>query len=158
MTEPEKMVSVKLKSHHRKLTREIKLLEECNALGYVDLKTFNVTPSKLQTEKHEVENHLTMTAHEFRNSSLFLGKAIRECLSLSSLWNSLTCYGKRKLADIVFSDGLLYHRDTDRLELMNSSATHESNHESQNQFRFDVSSNSGVNHLKIYRTIERDRS
>jgi hypothetical protein len=72
-----------------------------------------------------------MTAHEFRNSSMFLGKAVGECLSLSSLWNSLTCYGKRKLADIVFPDGLLYHRDIDTLELVNGSSTNESNRESQ---------------------------
>jgi len=82
-----------------------------------------------------VENHLTMTAHEFRNSSMFLGKAIDECLSLSGLWNSLTCYGKRKLADVVFPDGLLYHRDTDTLELVNSSPTHESNDGSPKSMR-----------------------
>lgn len=136
LTEPEKMVSVKLKSHHRKLTREIKLLEECYDLGYVDIKTFNTSLSKLQTEKREVENHLTMTAHEFRNSSMFLRNAIGECLSLSGLWNSLTCYGKRKLAGIVFPDGLLYHRDTDRLELVHGLSTNESNRESQKSMPF----------------------
>lgn len=146
------MVSVKLKTHHTKLTREIKLLEECHDLGYVDLKTFNISLSKLQTEKREIENHLMMTAHEFCNSSLFLGKAIGECLSLSSLWNSLTCYGKRKLADIVFPDGLLYHRDTDRLELVNSSPQTNRTVKARNQCRFDVSTNSGQNHLHFYRT------
>ena len=144
LTTPEKMVSLKLKSHHHKVIREIKLLKECNALGYVDLNVFNLTLSKLQNEKKELENHLVMTAHEFRNSSLFLNKAVKECLSLASLWNSLTCYGKRKLADIVFPDGLLYYRNTDRLEVVSENlqliqpkkTASESNPESEKSIQF----------------------
>lgn len=94
------------------------MLEECYTLGYVDMNVFNFTLSELRREKNEIESHLTMTMHEFRNSSMFLDKAVRECFSLASLWNTLTCYGKRRLADIIFPDGLLYYRDTDRLEVL----------------------------------------
>lgn len=118
LTTPEKVISLKLKTRHRKVNREIKLLEESNALGYVDQNVFNHTLSKLQKEKKELENHLAMTIHDFRNSAMFLDKAALECFSLASLWNSLTCYGKRKLAGIIFPDGLLYNRDTDKLELV----------------------------------------
>ena len=137
LTTPEKVVSMKLKSRHRKVIKEIKLLDECNAHGYVDQGVFNFTLSQLGKEKAEIENHLAMTVHEFRNTSLFLDKAVRECFSLSSLWNSLTCYGKRKLADIVFPDGLRYYRETDRLEVLSENleligpTTRESNLESE---------------------------
>ncbi len=118
LTTPEKVFSMKLKSRHRKVIKEIKLFDECNALGYVDQNVFNFTLSKLQREKKELENHLGMTVHEFRNTSLFLDKAVRERFSQAGLWNSLTCYGKRKLADIIFPDGLRYYRDTDKLEIV----------------------------------------
>jgi len=116
-TTPEKIVSMKLKASHRTIIKRIKMLEECFTLGYVDMNVFNFTLSELQREKNEIESHLAMTMHEFRNSSMFLDKAVRECFSLASLWNTLTCYGKRRLADIIFPDGLLYYRDTDRLEV-----------------------------------------
>jgi hypothetical protein len=109
------MISIKLKTQHKKVIKDIEVLEESHVLGYVDLNVFNPPLSKLQYEKNELENHLTMTAHELQNSSLFLKNAIRECLSLASLWSKLTCFGKRKLADMVFPDGLFYYRDTDRL-------------------------------------------
>jgi site-specific DNA recombinase len=136
LTTPEKIISIKLKSRHQKVIKEIKLLDDSNALGYVDLNTFNLTRSKLLGEKKKLENHLAMTAHDFRNSSMCLDKAIRECFSLSTLWSSLACYGKRKLADIIFPDGLFYYRDTDRLEVVNENleliqpSTHDSNLES----------------------------
>jgi len=78
-----------------------------------------------------------MTVHELRNTSLFLDKAVQECFSLLGLWNSLTCYGKRKLADIIFPDGLRYYRDTDRLEVVSENlqliqpTVRESNSESE---------------------------
>lgn len=84
LTEPEKMISMKLKTHHRKVAREIKMLEECNSLGYVDLKVFNSSLSKLQREKMELENHLAMTSHDFRNSSLFLDELLRTALVLTA--------------------------------------------------------------------------
>ncbi len=136
LTTSEKIISIKLKSRHRKVIKEIKLLDECNALGYIDLNAFNLTRTKLLREKRELENHLAMTAHDFRNSSMFLNKAIKECFSLASLWTSLTCYGKRKLADIIFPDGLLYYRDTNILEVVSENleliqpTTRESNLES----------------------------
>jgi hypothetical protein len=112
------------------------MIEECYTLGYVDLNVFNFTLSELQGEKKQIENHLAMTVHEFRDSSFFLGEAVQKCISLSSLWNSLTCFGKRKLAEIIFPDGLLYHRDTDSLEVLSENweliqpTTQESNHKS----------------------------
>jgi len=48
---PEKVVSMKIKSRHRKVIKEIKLLDECNTLGYVDQNVFNFTLSKLQQER-----------------------------------------------------------------------------------------------------------
>lgn len=136
-TTPEKIVSMKLKASHRTIIKRIKMLEECFTLGYVDMNVFNFTLSELQREKNEIESHLTMTMHEFRNSSIFLHKAVRECFSLGSLWNTLTCYGKRRLADIIFPDGLLYYRDTDRLEVLSENleliqpTVQESNQESE---------------------------
>ncbi|NOT77205.1 MAG: recombinase family protein [Cyclobacteriaceae bacterium] len=157
LTTTEKIVSIKLKSHHRKVVKEIKLLQESNDLGYVDLKVFNLTLSKLQREKQELENHLMMTSLEFRNSSLFLDKAVGECLSLASLWNSLTCFGKRKLADIVFPDGLRYHRDTDSLEVIiegmqSIRPVDESNPESQKSIQLSGLAKKADKMLQIYRT------
>lgn len=74
-TTPEKIVSMKLKASHRTIIKRIKMLEECFTLGYVDMNVFNFTLSELQKEKNEIESHLTMTMHEFRNSSMFLDKA-----------------------------------------------------------------------------------
>jgi site-specific DNA recombinase len=118
LTTPEKVILVKLKSRHRKVIKEMRLLEESHTLGYVALSVYNVNLSKLQREKKELENHLAMTAHDFKNSSMFLDNAVVECFSLASLWTSLTCFGKSKLAAIIFPDGMRYFRDTDRLEVI----------------------------------------
>ena len=136
------MVSMKLKASHRTIIKKMKMLEACYILGYVDMNVFNFTLSELQREKNEIENHLAMTVHEFRNASTFLDKAVRECFSLASLWNTLTCCGKRKLADIIFPDGLLYYRDTDRLEVLSENleliqpTVQESNQESEKSIQF----------------------
>lgn len=142
LTTPEKVVSMKLKASHRTITKKIKVLGESYTLGYVDVDVFNFTLSELQREKKEIESHLAMTMQEFRNSSLFLDKAVRECFSLASLWSTLTCYGKRKLADIIFPEGLVYYRDTDRLEVIRENleliqpTVQESNRESEKSIQF----------------------
>jgi site-specific DNA recombinase len=114
----QKTFESQLKEVHKKMER----LEERFVNEEVNKEIFEKFHKKLRAEKLEIEAHINKPQNTSSNPEKAIELALHLASKLNTVWDSSDYLQKQKLQNLVFPEGLHYHRKNDSLRTIRTNS------------------------------------